>query len=392
MAGSSTPGLPVLIIGGGVAGLALAQGLRLRSIPFRLFERYPQSHSSQGHRFHISKEGHDALLSVLSADLRDLLRRTAPDGSPFTPRYVDARKLEFPEPTPAGADTLAVDRPWIRLLTSLDIEDAIEYEKEFESYEVVDDQVLARFTDGSLVHGRLLVGADGIRSRVRAQLQPDRKLLDLERWLLWARTPLTESLNSVIPADLLTWCMYADREANVQVVAEPVMWSKSVARDSEHRLPDFTSYVYWVICTAPYQFAETLPKTVAEKKLFLERATEGWHPALRLLLQSANHEQSACVPVLSSKPDIELRSTEQTGRVTLLGDAAHVMSPMGGAGGDTAIRNAADLARTIGENGISSTSIAEFEASMEALAKEKIEHSFMNGQKFWRGKAWTEYR
>ena len=78
---SRNPADRVVVVGGGVAGLALARGLRLRSIPFRLFERYPQSHSSQGHRFHISKEGHDALLSVLSTDLRDLLRRTAPDGA-----------------------------------------------------------------------------------------------------------------------------------------------------------------------------------------------------------------------------------------------------------------------------------------------------------------------
>ncbi|KAI1137435.1 FAD/NAD(P)-binding domain-containing protein [Hypoxylon sp. FL0543] len=384
------PDLPVLIIGAGVAGLTLAQGLRLRSIPFRLFERYPLR-SSQGHRFRISKDGQAALSSVLSPRLQNLLRRTAPEGNRFEPRYIDAKQLIYPapKPTPAVPESMPVDRTWIRMLTSLDIQDAIEYEKEFESYEVVDELVRVKFTDGSVALGQLLVGADGLRSRVRKQLQPDRKLLDLERHVLWGRTPLTEELKRELPEDLLSWCMYRDEESNVQMVVEPMVWSKSVQQASESRLPDFSDYVYWVVCTASQ--SQRLPKTAEEKKLFLDRATRAWHPSLKLLLDSAAHELSACIPVISSKPDIEIRSACQTGRVTLIGDAAHVMSPMGGSGGDTAVRSAADLARTIAEEGVTKASLAEFEARMEARAKERIEHSFRGGQKFWRGKEWDEY-
>ncbi|KAI1499179.1 FAD/NAD(P)-binding domain-containing protein [Biscogniauxia marginata] len=382
---------PILIIGAGVAGLALAQGLRLRSIPFRLFERYPRSHSSQGHRFRISKDGQAALNSVLSPQLQGLLKRTAAERYLFEPRYVDAKELDFAKPAPVDRDTMPVDRTWIRMLTALDIEDAIEYEKEFESYEIADERVQVKFTDGSLARGQLLVGADGIKSRVRKQLQPDRKLLDLERWIMWGRTSLTESLKKSIPQDLLSWCMCLDRETNVQAIVEPMTWSKSVRQESKARLPDFPDYVYWVVCTAPFQYSELLPKTVEEKRLFLEGVTETWHPALKFLLDSAAHDISACALVLSSKPDIEVRSAGQTGRVTLIGDAAHSMSPMGGSGGDTAIRNVADLARTVAEEGITKSSIADFEARMEEIAKEKIEHSFRGGQKFWQGKEWTEY-
>ncbi|KAI1398266.1 FAD/NAD(P)-binding domain-containing protein [Hypoxylon fuscum] len=395
MAQSTVPDLPVLIIGAGIAGLTLAQGLRLRSIPFRLFERYPRSRTSQGHRFRISKDGQTALNNVLSPQLQELLKQTAPDRYRFAPRYVDVRKLDFEKPIPVDpAESMPVDRTWIRMLTTLGIEDAVEYEKEFESYEIVDERVQVKFTDGSVAHGQLLVGADGIRSRVRKQLQPDRKLLDLERWVMWGRTPLTEGLKKEIPQDLqglLSWCMYLDEEANVQVVVEPMVWSKSVQQESSAKLPDFPDYVYWVVCTASSQYSEQLPKTVQEKKLFLEKVTETWHPALKLLLGSAVHELSACIPVLSSKPDIEVHSANRTGRVTLVGDAAHSMSPMGGSGGDTAVRNAADLARTLAEEGVTKSSIADFEARMESRAKEKIEHSFRGGQKFWRGKEWSEY-
>ncbi|KAF2660889.1 FAD/NAD(P)-binding domain-containing protein [Lophiostoma macrostomum CBS 122681] len=385
---------PILIVGAGVAGLALAQGLRLRSIPFRVFERSSQGHPSQGHRFRISKDGQIALSSVLSPNSLALLRATASDGHRFEPRYVDARSLEFPKPTAANTETMPsmpADRTWIRMLLMLGIEDAIEYEKEFSQYKIENGQVHAHFADGSTAKGTLLIGADGIRSRVRRQLQPDRHLLDLERWVMWGRTPLTESLYKELPEDLLTWCMYLDSEANSQAVVEPMVWSKSTREQSEGKLPDFGDYIYWVICTAS-QDSTLLPRTIEEKRSFLERVTQSWHPGLKHLLHSSTYNRTACIPVISSKPDIEIIGTNETGQVTLVGDAAHVMSPMGGSGGDTAIRVAADLARTIAEEGISEESIADFEARMTAMAEEKIHHSFNGGKKFWKGKDWTEYK
>ncbi|KAM0812771.1 putative FAD-binding domain-containing protein [Seiridium cardinale] len=204
MAQGNTPEPPILIIGAGVAGLVLAQGLRLHSIPFRLFERHSRSHGSQGHRFRISKDGQAALDSILSPQLQSLLRRTAPVRNLVQPRYVDVRKLDYAKPQPVDSESMPVDRAWIRSLTSLNIEDSIEYGKEFASYQVIDERVQVSFIDGSLVSGKLLVGADGIKSRVRKQLQPDRKLLDLERWIMWGRTPLTEELKQNIAQDLLT--------------------------------------------------------------------------------------------------------------------------------------------------------------------------------------------
>ncbi|KAI1419463.1 FAD/NAD(P)-binding domain-containing protein [Xylaria sp. FL1777] len=382
---------PVLIIGAGVAGLTLAQGLRLHSIAFRLFERHPQSHASQGHRFRISNDGHTALNSVLSPRLRALLKDTAAERHRFEPRYVDAIKLDYPEPTPVDPESMPLDRAWFRQLLSLNLSDAIEYEKDFESYEVIDGRVHVKFADGSTVCGQMLVGADGVKSRVRKQLQPDRKLLDLERWVMWGRTPLTPRLKESLPLDLLTWCMYLDHRANVQAVVEPMVWSKSVLRASGRELPAFHDYVYWCLCAAPAQYAESLPKTPNEKRQYLRRMSETWHPNLKLLFDSAAYELSACVPVISSKPNIEICSAGESGHVTLVGDAAHPMSPMGGSGADTAIRNAADLARTIAEEGVTHYTLSEFKLRMEKRAKEKVEHSFRGGKKFWCGKEWSEY-
>lgn len=381
---------PVLIIGAVISGLALAQGLRLRSIPFRLFERHPQSHSTQGHRFRISPDSVMALNNILLPQSKDLFQRTASERGQFQPRYVDAKKYEFETPTlfsnPQG---MPVDRMWLRKLTMLGLEDTIEYEKEFASYEVLGNEVHVSFTDGSLAKGRFLVGADGIKSRVRKQLQPNRKLLDLERWIMWGRTLLTENLRERLSADHLTWYMALDKEANVQVVVEPMIWTKSVKKESENKLPDFEDYLYWALCTAP---GRDLPKTVQAKKDFLERVTREWHPTLKLVFDEASYNLSACVPVLSSKPDIEIQPSNQEAKVTLLGDSAHAMSPMGGSGGDTAILNAADLVQTIVDDDITPESIQHFEQRMRKRAKDKIEHSFNGGKKFWKGSEWFEYQ
>jgi hypothetical protein len=50
------------------------------------------------------------------------------------------------------------------------------------------------------------------------------------------------------------------------------------------------------------------------------------------------------------------------------------------------------MAQTIAQEGVTAQSVAEFEIRMTQRAKEKIEHSFRGGQKFWRGKEWHEYK
>lgn len=384
----ASPTSPILIMGAGISGLALAQGLRLKSIPFRLFERHPLSHAPQGHRLRISPESVTALNSILLPQSKSLFQRTTAERGSFQPRYVDAKEFIFPPSTLASdAQGMPIDRTWLRRLIMLGVEDAIEYEKEFASYEVIDDKIRVSFSDGSSATGRFLVGADGIKSRVRAQLQPSRRLLDLERWVIWGRTLLTESLRACLSDDQLTWFMAIDKDANVQVVLEPIVWKESIAVSSENQLPDCQDYTYWALYTEPAPGSLRLPKKAEERKELLFNITKNWHPDLQLVFSEAPHDLSTCVPVLSSKPDIEIQLSRQRGKVTLLGNSAHAMSLMGGFGGNAAILNAAilnaaDLAETIGRDGIVQQSIRDFEARMVRRAKEKIEHSYEGGKKF----------
>lgn len=272
----------------------------------------------------------------------------------------------------------------------LGIEGEIEYSKNFESFEILESgDVHVHFADGSTTRGSMIVGADGIHSKVRGQLQPRRHLLDLERCITWGRTPLTKEIRERLSSDTLSWYMVHDEKSNVQAVVEPMIWSSGARDASQGRLPPFEDYVYWCICTTPAE--GPVPQTAAERKEVLERAIETWHPEIKLLLQSAPSELSSSAPVLSSRPDIELVESEATGKVTLVGDAAHAMSPMGGSGASTAVLNATDLVATIHTSGIARENIRAFETRMAERAKAKIEHSFEGGKKFWKGREWYEY-
>ena len=74
---------------------------------------------------------------------------------------------------------------------------------------------------------------------------------------------------------------------------------------------------------------------------------------------------------------------EPSANVTLMGDAIHVMSPSGGVGAVTALRDAALLSNTIYKLGILASSIGEYEATMRGYAQESIERSYFGGKKMF---------
>lgn len=75
---STTSSPHVLIIGGGIGGLCLAQGLKKAGIRATVFERDPSPASRlQGYRIHINPEGSRALQACLPPRLFDVFLATA---------------------------------------------------------------------------------------------------------------------------------------------------------------------------------------------------------------------------------------------------------------------------------------------------------------------------
>lgn len=223
----------VLIIGGGPAGLLLAQGLKRASIPVQVFER-DVSPPTQGYRFGLAEEGILALQRTLPPAVWELLEKTHPESPPTVPGSVDAAILDahtgasVPPPplhNGPGRPGLApaeggaaegpkqkqpqrvwpMDRPWMQQVLRLGLESVLHGGKVLARFEVLHDgggsgdgsgdgsgrgRVCAHFEDGTSATGAFLVAADGVNSAVRRQLLPHAKLLDLERTSVWGRTPL----------------------------------------------------------------------------------------------------------------------------------------------------------------------------------------------------------
>ncbi|KAF7198111.1 Dual O-methyltransferase/FAD-dependent monooxygenase CTB3 [Pseudocercospora fuligena] len=382
----------ILIIGAGVAGLALAQGLHKHGIPFRIYERYPQSSTAHGHRFRCSHLAVEQLKSVLSPKLQQLLEDTIPIADDSMPQYTDCRELSlktYPH-LDSPPISIAADRSWLQTILATGIEGCIQYDRDFKEYHVNDaGSVTALFCDGSAATGKILIGADGARSKVRKQLQPERRLLDLNRWGLWGRTPLTPIVDQRFSEKLLPWCLAHDRAANLFAMQGPQVWSEEAKKIWEPRQPPIQDYIFWAFSTEP---PSVEPQTTSEKAEHVARITKTWHPDLKVLFSHGAYDLTGANRLFSSKPDIELEHADHQGKVLLLGDAAHVMSPMAGSGGSTAIINAVDLADTIGNQGIAAPVLQAWTRRMSARAKERIEYSLKQGKFFMNAKDWWEYR
>src|SRR5688500_14192373 len=71
-------GARVLIIGGGVGGLALAHSLHAARLDVAVHEREPAPRiRHQGYRSHVDPDGNAALRACLPAEVLDLVRRTS---------------------------------------------------------------------------------------------------------------------------------------------------------------------------------------------------------------------------------------------------------------------------------------------------------------------------
>jgi 2-polyprenyl-6-methoxyphenol hydroxylase-like FAD-dependent oxidoreductase len=348
---SSPKPLDVVIIGGGIGGLCLAQGLRRAGIGVTVYERtQARTDWLQGYRIHINPDGSRALYNSLPPAVWQRFRDTvsANDGGfGFATEQLDdllrfAGSEILPEAGPADAH-YGASRITLREVLLSDLDDVVHLGKTFERYETdVDGRVTAYFSDGTSATADVLIGADGANSRVRLQLLPDAERIDTgilaiagKYRLDGANLPraLREDANMIIPTGsgfLFTAVWQPDR---TMIVEEP-------APDG-FLLDNSTAYTFWAYADQASRFPLD-SKALSGRDLqgaVLDR-TAGWAPALRELIGGSDPSTVNAIQVRSAIPV----SPWPTGPVTLLGDAIHNMTPMAGIGANTALRDA-DLLR-----------------------------------------------
>ncbi|GAB0105332.1 hypothetical protein JMUB6875_43100 [Nocardia sp. JMUB6875] len=183
------------------------------------------------------------------------------------------------------------------------------------------DGVTVRFDDGTEARGDILIGADGINSVIRAQLHPP---------------------EAVRPAGFVCWlaCTTYDRAKHPNVSHDGyghLYWGKGM-RFGIHDIGHGRVY-WWGTKNASAAAAAQWQGTTDD---LLECFTD-WAPETRELIASTALSDIVCAPGQDRKPV----SSWGTGRVTLLGDAAHPMLPSLGQGANSAIEDAAILAHAL---------------------------------------------
>jgi hypothetical protein len=112
---------------------------------------------------------------------------------------------EHIRPRDPANSTHAVSRVTLRRLLLAGLSEVVHFDKAFVRYEQTDDgKVRAYFADGTSATGDVLVGADGMHSRVRRQFLPNAALLDLRAIGVGGKLALTESTAAWLPKALIT--------------------------------------------------------------------------------------------------------------------------------------------------------------------------------------------
>ncbi|HEX4212223.1 MAG TPA: NAD(P)/FAD-dependent oxidoreductase [Candidatus Dormibacteraeota bacterium] len=324
-----------LVIGGGLGGLTLAHALAGAGIDVRVHEADDGGGDrSQGFRIGLGSPALEVLRAVLPSRLHRLVELTS--GSLTGPGLVFDEQLNVMSGDLEGppADSRAMDRQVLRRILLGGLGDRVAQGRKLVDLTETADGVTARFGDGSEASGSVLIGADGSHSAVRRHLLPEMRLVESDLCGAMGRTPTTERFLRLVPGrgtmvrgpgmTLMLGRMQFDREPS-EAAAELA---------PELDMPRRESYVRWVLMVPPGHPAAAGPGRADARQLVLD-LIEGWHPDLRDLIAASDLSGVGRARVLDRPlPPFPV------GRVTLLGDAAHLTLASGGNGATTAMQDA----------------------------------------------------
>jgi 2-polyprenyl-6-methoxyphenol hydroxylase-like FAD-dependent oxidoreductase len=272
----------------------------------------------------------------------------------------------------AGPDTVsAVDRYAFRRALMTGLDGVLEFGHEFESYrETADGRVELRFADGMSTTADVLVGADGIGSRVRAQLLPDFPIVDIGVRCIYGKIPLTDAVRESAPSAFLRGFNFITEGSGPGLAFAPVLFRTPPEEYGDYLMAVLTG-TNEVLGVAD---EELFTLSAEELWEIVVRRTRDWHPTIRRLVAAAD--------VTASFP-ITLRTSARiepwpTGRVTLLGDAIHPMTPAAGAGANTALWDAARLTQALAAG-----ELAAYEAEMIENGRAVVEESLRNAERMF---------
>ncbi|MFG1607786.1 FAD-dependent monooxygenase [Actinoplanes sp. NPDC049265] len=293
----------VAIVGAGVGGLVTAIALARRNIECAVYERH-QRRPGDGAGLQLSPNA-TAVLHDLGVVLPDAVR---PVGRELR-RWRDDTVIGRTDLGGYGAPYLTVRRgSLIRALHDATGPGVVRSGRRCTAAGA--DGVLT-FADGSTIRADAVVGADGLRSVVRAAVTPDRP--EPSGWV---------AFRAVLPAAVARPFVVTDRV---------VVWLGPARHCVAYPIDGGRSVNLVVVAPAPAEPADGRPAGLT-----------GWHPAVRGLIDAAaRFDRRELVEGTGG-------GRWHRGRVVLIGDAAHAMLPFAAQGAAQAIEDAVTLAGCAG--------------------------------------------
>ncbi len=354
----------VLVIGAGMGGATAAIALQQAGCRVSLFEQAPQLNEI-GAGVTIDESGTRALEYL---GVAETLRARA-DIPPTGRAAGGARHYATDEPL--GGET--IDRPpgktWFHQIHRADFQkmlvdevlsadpEALHLGCAFQGFEQDDKGVTARFTNGQSARGDLLIGADGVRSAVRAAL-------------FGAETPRFTgqvAYRCLIPTEQVL--PYLDgRWTSVYVGPRRTFVRYAIRGRSLINCAAFVKTDSW------QEEGWSIPASPEE----LDEHFHDWHENIRGLIRNAPRD-SLFKWALFDRDPIEQWTV---GRVTLLGDAAHPMLPFLGMGAGMAIEDAIVLGRAIKGAEDLPDALRRYEAARKTRANKVLLSSRAQGERF----------
>lgn len=326
----------IAIIGAGLGGAAAATLLQQAGFTVNVYEQTPMF-SRIGAGIHIGPNimkifrqmGIDEKVSLMASHPDYWFSRDGETGD-----YMSRIELGQYALKEYGAPYVTIHRGDLHALQIDAIaEGTMHFNKRLEVIDESDDEVHLTFTDGTQTTADIVIGADGINSKVREVLLGEEEPI-YSGWVAHRALISGEQLAKygMEFEDCVKW------------------WS-----EDRHMMVYYTTgkkNEYYYVTGVPYPELDFEGPFVDSSREEMFEAFEGYHPTVQALIESTD---TVTKWPLKNRNPLPLWSR---GRLVLLGDACHPMKPHMAQGAGMAIEDAAMLTRCLEATGINEYQVA----------------------------------